>query len=99
MPEKKKIFEYHYLNDMSFSEIGEELKISRQAVRDLLKRTEAILYGYENKLKLVEKFIMQKKQVKLIKDLAFELMNGCSVDNDYVNKVQKIMKIADDILD
>lgn len=42
--------------DMSLGEIGAYLNISRQAVHDLLKRTEKLLYGYEDKLHLVEKF-------------------------------------------
>ena len=43
------------------TEIGEELSISRQAVRDQLKRTEKILQGYEEKLQLVSRFQAQKK--------------------------------------
>ncbi len=42
--------------DMSLGEIGAHLNISRQAVHDLLKRTEKILNGYEEKLHLVDKF-------------------------------------------
>ena len=37
---QKQVYELHYQNDLSLTEIGEELSISRQAVRDQLKRTE-----------------------------------------------------------
>ena len=40
---QKQVFDLHYQDDLSLSEIGEELSISRQAVRDQLKRTEKIL--------------------------------------------------------
>ena len=36
---QKQVYELHYQNDLSLTEIGEELSISRQAVRDQLKRT------------------------------------------------------------
>ena len=96
---QKMIFEYYYLNDMSLSEIGESLEIIRQAVRDLLKRTEHILLEYENKLCLVDKFMAQKQSVRLIKKLASELKDTCRLDELSVKKVEKIMEIADDILD
>ena len=57
---QKEIYELFYQNDMSLSEIAAELDISRQAVRDQLKRTEKILSEYEEKLMLVEKFMANK---------------------------------------
>ena len=53
---QKQVYELHYQNDLSLTEIGEELSISRQAVRDQLKRTEKILLDYEEKLQLVSRF-------------------------------------------
>ncbi len=58
---QKQVYELHYQNDLSLTEIGEELSISRQAVRDQLKRTEKILLDYEEKLQLVSRFQAQKK--------------------------------------
>lgn len=46
----------YYFEDLSLSEIGENYKISKQAVSDILKRTEQKLYEYENKLNFVKKF-------------------------------------------
>ena len=53
---QKQVYELHYQNDLSLTEIGEELSISRQAVRDQLKRTEKIPLDYEEKLQLVSRF-------------------------------------------
>lgn len=61
---QKQVYELHYQNDLSLTEIGEELSISRQAVRDQLKRTEKILLDYEEKLQLVSRFQAQKKAVQ-----------------------------------
>ncbi|MCQ2363255.1 MAG: hypothetical protein MJ041_02870 [Acidaminococcaceae bacterium] len=43
-----------YLNeDLSLTEIGDEMGVSRQAVFDLLKRVEVQLQRYEDKLHLL----------------------------------------------
>ncbi|MED3660370.1 putative DNA-binding protein [Ureibacillus sp. FSL K6-8385] len=52
--------ELYYLDDLSLGEIAETYKVSRQAVYDNIRRTEAMLEEYEEKLKLFEKF--QKRQ-------------------------------------
>lgn len=51
----------YYLDDHSLGEIADEYEISRQAVYDNIRRTEAMLEEYENKLALFGKF--QKRQV------------------------------------
>jgi predicted DNA-binding protein YlxM (UPF0122 family) len=48
----KQIFEDYYYLDLSLREIGENRKISYQAVRDSIKNTEKLLLDYESKLKL-----------------------------------------------
>ena len=96
---QKTIFELFHLNDFSLTEIGNELNISRQAVRDQLKRTEKILLDYEEKLKLVEKFAEQKASVKRIKALVEEIEKEHTLDNMEIDKIEEIKKIADEILD
>ncbi len=55
----------YYLDDHSLGEIAGEYEISRQAVYDNIRRTEAMLEEYENKLRLLEKF--QQRQVVMDK--------------------------------
>ena len=47
--------------DMSLSEIAENLGITRQAVHDSLRRTLKVLKVYEDKLGLAERFLGQRK--------------------------------------
>ena len=96
---QKNIFELFHLNDLSLTEIGLELNISRQAVRDQLKRTEKILLDYEEKLNLVEKFTEQKSAVKKIKDLVEKIEREHPLDDLAIDKIEEIKKIADEILD
>ena len=44
------IFEAYYHDDMSLRELGTEYNISPQAVRDNIKRGEALLLNYEAKV-------------------------------------------------
>jgi predicted DNA-binding protein YlxM (UPF0122 family) len=50
------IMKYHYEDDLSLSEIAENLDVSRSAVSDLIKRTLNQLTQYEDKLKLVANY-------------------------------------------
>ena len=53
-------------------EIAEEYDVSRQAVYDNIKRTEAMLEEYEEKLLLFEKFQERSKLIQEIKELIEE---------------------------
>lgn len=46
-----------YNEDLSMSEISDELGVSRQAAFDLIKRTQKILEDYDSKLGLLDKFL------------------------------------------
>lgn len=94
---QKQVYELYYQNDLSLSEIGVELSTSRQAVRDLLLRTEKILVGYEDKLHLMERFMLQKKEVLQIKTILDEL--GAKTETKSVlDSLERAKQIADEIL-
>lgn len=46
---------FYYNDDLSLSEIAENEGITRQGVRDAIKRAEAVLYDMESKLKFSQK--------------------------------------------
>ncbi|REB09730.1 putative DNA-binding protein [Sporosarcina sp. BI001-red] len=57
LTDKQRIYmELYYLDDLSLGEIAEEYGVSRQAVYDNVRRTEAMLEDYEAKLGLFNKF-------------------------------------------
>ena len=63
---QKDIYGGYIQEDLSLSELAESTGISRQGVHDLIKRVEALLRGYEEKLHLVEKFLDIKEKVESI---------------------------------
>ena len=61
---QRSYMELYYLDDLSLGEIAEEYTISRQAVYDNIRRTEAMLEEYEEKLSLFSKFQRRKETVE-----------------------------------
>ncbi|MEA4972782.1 hypothetical protein SDC9_139215 [bioreactor metagenome] len=94
---QKEIYGLFYQNDLSLSEIAGELDISRQAVRDQLKRTEKILSDYEYKLKLVERFMANRESAKRIRRLIDELEEENGLSAETVKIVEQIRGAVDEI--
>lgn len=69
---QRRVYEDVVIHDFSLSEIAQEQGISRQGVHDLIKRCDRLLAGYEQKLKLVEKFRQTKKMAAEIQGLLDE---------------------------
>ena len=66
---QRNVMSYYFEDDMSLSEISEEFNISRQAVHDIIKRSEKILEKYETQLNLVKKYLLQKEKLKEVYDI------------------------------
>lgn len=95
---QKLVYEMYYQNDLSLTEIGQEHGISRQAVRDLLNRTKKILQTYEIRLHLVERFMEQKKEVQMIKNIIEKCEQNHELSDLTLMEIKKIKDIADAIL-
>lgn len=67
---QRKIVEDYFNNNISLGEIGEQLKISRQAVFDSLETATKKLEDFETKLKLLSKYELLNKTVNGIKSLS-----------------------------
>ena len=52
---QRELFDYYYNDDLSLAEVAENAGISRQGVRDSVKRTEQQLLLLESKLHFCEK--------------------------------------------
>ena len=81
---QKVVYEYHVLDDLSFSEIGEELKISRQAAYDLYKLA-------DKKLKDIDSKLLLSERLKDIEKLATSIKKKTK-DRTIINLSDKIIK-------
>jgi len=69
-PKQSSYMSLYYLDDYSLGEIAEEYNVSRQAVYDNIKRTEAMLEEYEAKLLLFQKFQKRQYLLEQLKQIA-----------------------------
>ena len=58
---KKRVMEMYHEDDMSLSEIAEELEVSRAAVHDSLRSAERLLCSYEDKLGILDDYLRKEK--------------------------------------
>ena len=57
------ILDNYYNQDLSLSEIAENEKITRQAVRDIIKKGENKLFEFEEKLGIMKKTMKQEEKI------------------------------------
>ena len=76
-PKQRDFLDYYYNQDYSLAEIAANVGITRQGVRDAIKRAETQLTEMEERLKLVERFREVKKGLEEIMDCASRI----SVEN------------------
>ena len=65
---QQRCLEMHLFEDFSMSEIGESLCVSRQAVYDILHRSEQTMAEYEAKLGLAQRIEKQRHELTEIYD-------------------------------
>ena len=82
-PRQKEFFDLYYNEDLSLAEIAENYGISRQGVRDVIVRAEAIMTDLEDKTGLMKRFMRMQQQVQAILDAAekIQTVNYRQYDN------------------
>ncbi len=66
---QREALELYYNDDFSLAEIAQHMDISRQGVRDFIKRGEKQLFEFESALNLVARFDNIQKEVAKIEKL------------------------------
>ncbi|HCF64927.1 MAG: putative DNA-binding protein [Clostridia bacterium] len=76
----------YYNNDLSLSEIAENYDITRQAVRDIIKKGENKLFELEEKLSVMDRMLKQDKKIQQILEELCKIQNSSSD-----KKIEKIL--------
>lgn len=87
---KKRVMEMYHEDDMSLSEIAEELEVSRAAVHDSLRSAERLLCSYEDKLGILDDYLRKEK-------LADELRTHISEARELLAKDMAEQKCKDEL--
>lgn len=86
---QRRCMELYFEMDLSLSEIGEDLDISRQGVYDMLNRASKSLESYEDKLQLLARSDALHEKI----DAAVALLE--SGNSDDVSKAKKLLTDMD----
>ena len=85
---QKDVLDLYYNDNLSLSEIAEEIGITRQAVRDSIVKAEKKLYSFEDNLGLMEKIKKQKEIVEDLNKIQTEVSSSIKIKIDDI--IQKI---------
>ncbi len=66
---QRSVYDDFIMKDLSLSEIAQDRGISRQGVHDMIRRCRKMLESYEEKLHLVDRFLLIKSQITQINEL------------------------------
>lgn len=92
--------ELYYNDDLSLAEIADNSGISRQGVRDNIKRAEAVLYHTEEKLGIAKRFIEIQRKLSDIDDIITEIEKSPDVrllSDNIKRKINTILTIINDV--
>ena len=90
----KKQYEFldnYYNNDLSLSEIAENNNITRQAVRDIIKKGEKKLFEYEEKLLFMKRTLNQEKKIEKVLSELTKIQSNYS-DKQIASVLESIKK-------
>ena len=75
---QKEYFSLYYFDNLSLSEISENLGVSRNAIHKSLKSIESLLLDYEDKLKIYDKTKKIEEIIKgsLVEDKVLEVLRS-----------------------
>ena len=82
----------YYNNDLSLSEIAENNNITRQAVRDIIKKGENKLYELEDAVSLMKKVLNEEKIVENIEKELNEILELANSNNEITKRINSIKK-------
>ena len=97
---QKEAMELYYNQDFSLAEIAENMDISRQGVRDFIKRGEKQLEEFEQALGLLKRFSEIKAELDYVKSGLTELKKlplPQKADNLVANLLKSVGNIENDL--
>lgn len=92
-PSCRQAVELYYNEDLSLAEIAAQTGITRQGVRDSIKRSELQLFEFEEKLGLLKKFVELERGLEEISSLS-QNINLISTDEKIQLLASQINNIA-----
>ena len=100
---QREVMEQYYNDDLSLAEIAENFGITRQGVRDSIKRGEGILLDLEEKVGFAARYRDIQNKVaemeSLVKDIAFRNNSSYSRSDAIAKSTTRILEVLAAIAD
>lgn len=102
---QRTFFDLYYQADLSLGEIAAQHDVTRQAVYDILKRSERALEEFEAKLNLVDKYLRGQKVIRQVtkdlQELADDVasMVGADRAEDVAGRIRRIGDLVQSLAD
>lgn len=96
-PKQREFIDYYYNDDLSLAEIAQNVGITRQGVRDAIKRAEVQLTEMEERLGLVKRFQSVQTGIEEIIDCAARINKenlSCGLSREINDLTVRIQSIA-----
>lgn len=89
------VLQMHYSDDLSLSEIAQELDITRQAVHDSIRRGQAQLVAFEEKLGLVARHFDIARRIESIHTRASSIVTDDAQVHELTEDIETLLQELD----
>ena len=93
--QRKNVFDLYYNEDFSLGEIAEQVGITRQGVRDIVKKTEKQLLEYESRLGLAKRFEKISENCESIAKKLERLKDGLQAHSELESLIEDVKRLAE----
>ena len=98
---QREMIEYYYNEDLSLAEIADNQGITRQGVRDSIKRGEGIILELEEKVGFAKRYRAVQQGISqlesLARDIQFENANGYTPNKRIDDSARRMLEIIGQI--
>ena len=94
---QREVMHLYFENDYSLREIAENMKVSRQAIHDTIKKSRKALLEYEERLGLAKKFAGKDLALSRISEIAEELQGLISQEAEKRQLDEHMLKGLEEI--
>lgn len=94
---QQELFSLYYFEDLSLSEIALQCGISRQGVRDSVKRTESQLRAWEEQIGFYQRLARVKQSAVQIQACCRQLLKQQDLSKDTVRELMRMAQLAEEL--
>lgn len=92
--QRKNVFDLYYNEDLSLAEVAEQIGITRQGVRDIVKKSEKQLLDFESKLGLASRFIEISENCESIAQRLTKIKGSAQNEIEFDDIIKDVKRLS-----